>query len=191
MAIDAVDEARELDDAILNLRLKSLSKLEEIEIRAEHDKLSKERRELTHLGGEPRGLGVHQLRRLGVPCRRQLAKLSNTLAAPPLERARLADRIELAQLEVHRRPRLDARPGRIHFRRKAAIAIGILVGELEEVAPRLHAEVEQPRGVGLRGGEVTEGLERVRDLLAVVVPELVDLGGDRDGRRNSRGRRRR
>ncbi|MDX2202630.1 MAG: DNA topoisomerase IV subunit A [Hyphomicrobiaceae bacterium] len=36
-------------DAILNLRLKSLSKLEEVEIRAEHDKLSKERRELKSL----------------------------------------------------------------------------------------------------------------------------------------------
>ncbi|MTD93599.1 DNA topoisomerase IV subunit A [Hyphomicrobium sp. xq] len=36
-------------DAILNLRLKSLSKLEEVEIRAEHDKLSKERRELQQL----------------------------------------------------------------------------------------------------------------------------------------------
>jgi len=36
-------------DAILNLRLKSLSRLEEIEIRAEHDKLSKERRELKQL----------------------------------------------------------------------------------------------------------------------------------------------
>ena len=36
-------------DAILNLRLKSLSKLEEIEIRAEHDKLTKERRELKPL----------------------------------------------------------------------------------------------------------------------------------------------
>ena len=36
-------------DAILNLRLKSLSKLEEIEIKAEHDKLSNERRELKQL----------------------------------------------------------------------------------------------------------------------------------------------
>jgi len=36
-------------DAILNLRLKSLSKLEEIEIKAEHDRLSKERRELKSL----------------------------------------------------------------------------------------------------------------------------------------------
>ncbi len=36
-------------DAILNLRLKSLSKLEEVEIRAEHDKLSKERRALKEL----------------------------------------------------------------------------------------------------------------------------------------------
>lgn len=36
-------------DAILNLRLKSLSKLEEIEIKAEHDRLSKERRELKKL----------------------------------------------------------------------------------------------------------------------------------------------
>jgi topoisomerase IV subunit A len=36
-------------DAILNLRLKSLSKLEEIEIKAEHDKLSKERRQLKAL----------------------------------------------------------------------------------------------------------------------------------------------
>ena len=36
-------------DAILNLRLKSLSKLEEIEIRAEHDTLSKERRALKGL----------------------------------------------------------------------------------------------------------------------------------------------
>ncbi len=36
-------------DAILNLRLKSLSKLEEVEIKAEHDKLSKERRELKSL----------------------------------------------------------------------------------------------------------------------------------------------
>src|SRR5262249_16482005 len=35
--------------AILNLRLRSLSKLEEIEIKAEHDRLSKERRELKHL----------------------------------------------------------------------------------------------------------------------------------------------
>src|SRR5262249_11646210 len=36
-------------EAVLNLRLKSLSKLEEIEIRAEHDKLSKERRGLKSL----------------------------------------------------------------------------------------------------------------------------------------------
>ncbi len=36
-------------DAILNLRLRSLSKLEEIEIKAEHDKLSKERREIKQL----------------------------------------------------------------------------------------------------------------------------------------------
>jgi len=36
-------------EAILNLRLKSLSKLEEVEIRAEHDKLSAERRELKSL----------------------------------------------------------------------------------------------------------------------------------------------
>ncbi len=36
-------------DAILNLRLRSLSKLEEIEIKVEHDKLSKERRELKQL----------------------------------------------------------------------------------------------------------------------------------------------
>ena len=36
-------------DAILNLRLKSLSKLEEMEIRTEHDKLSKEKRELQQL----------------------------------------------------------------------------------------------------------------------------------------------
>jgi len=36
-------------DAILNLRLKSLSKLEEVEIKAEHDKLSKEQRELKQL----------------------------------------------------------------------------------------------------------------------------------------------
>ncbi|MCB1505074.1 MAG: DNA topoisomerase IV subunit A [Hyphomicrobiaceae bacterium] len=36
-------------DAILNLRLKSLSKLEEMEIKAEHDKLSAERRDLQKL----------------------------------------------------------------------------------------------------------------------------------------------
>ncbi|CAN1722118.1 DNA topoisomerase 4 subunit A [Hyphomicrobium sp. 1Nfss2.1] len=36
-------------DAILNLRLKSLSRLEEMEIRAEHDKLSGEKRELQQL----------------------------------------------------------------------------------------------------------------------------------------------
>jgi topoisomerase-4 subunit A len=36
-------------EAILNLRLRSLSKLEEVEIKAEHDKLSKERRELKSL----------------------------------------------------------------------------------------------------------------------------------------------
>jgi len=36
-------------DAILNLRLKSLSKLEKIEIKAEHDRLSKERRNLKKL----------------------------------------------------------------------------------------------------------------------------------------------
>lgn len=36
-------------DAILNLRLKSLSKLEEMEIKAEHNKLSGERRELQQL----------------------------------------------------------------------------------------------------------------------------------------------
>ena len=36
-------------EAILNLRLKSLSKLEEIEIKAEHDKLGKERREIKSL----------------------------------------------------------------------------------------------------------------------------------------------
>lgn len=36
-------------DAILNLRLKSLSRLEEVEIKAEHDRLSKERRELKQL----------------------------------------------------------------------------------------------------------------------------------------------
>ncbi|MDO9383381.1 MAG: DNA topoisomerase IV subunit A [Hyphomicrobiaceae bacterium] len=36
-------------EAILNLRLRSLAKLEEIEIKAEHDKLSKERREIKAL----------------------------------------------------------------------------------------------------------------------------------------------
>ncbi|HEX5959170.1 MAG TPA: DNA topoisomerase IV subunit A [Hyphomicrobiaceae bacterium] len=36
-------------DAILNLRLKALSKLEEIEIKAEHDRLSKERKALKQL----------------------------------------------------------------------------------------------------------------------------------------------
>jgi topoisomerase IV subunit A len=36
-------------DAILNLRLKSLSRLEEIEIKAEHDRLAKERREIKSL----------------------------------------------------------------------------------------------------------------------------------------------
>jgi topoisomerase-4 subunit A len=36
-------------DAILNLRLKAISKLEEIEIKAEHDRLSKERRDLKSL----------------------------------------------------------------------------------------------------------------------------------------------
>jgi topoisomerase-4 subunit A len=36
-------------DAILNLRLKAISKLEEIEIKAEHDRLSKERRNLKQL----------------------------------------------------------------------------------------------------------------------------------------------
>jgi topoisomerase IV subunit A len=36
-------------EAILNLRLKSLSRLEEIEIKAEHDKLSKDRREIKSL----------------------------------------------------------------------------------------------------------------------------------------------
>jgi topoisomerase-4 subunit A len=36
-------------EAILNLRLRSLARLEEIEIRAEHDRLSKERRELKAL----------------------------------------------------------------------------------------------------------------------------------------------
>jgi topoisomerase-4 subunit A len=36
-------------EAILNLRLKSLSRLEEIEIKAEHDRLSKERREIKSL----------------------------------------------------------------------------------------------------------------------------------------------
>jgi topoisomerase-4 subunit A len=36
-------------EAILNLRLRSLAKLEEMEIRAEHDRLSKERRELKAL----------------------------------------------------------------------------------------------------------------------------------------------
>ncbi len=38
-------------DAILNLRLKSLSKLEEVEIKTEHDRLSKERRDLKQLLG--------------------------------------------------------------------------------------------------------------------------------------------
>src|SRR4051812_2863809 len=38
-------------DAILNMRLRSLRKLEEMEIRREHDNLSKERRELTKLLG--------------------------------------------------------------------------------------------------------------------------------------------
>jgi topoisomerase-4 subunit A len=36
-------------EAILNLRLRSLSRLEEVEIKAEHDKLTKERRELKQL----------------------------------------------------------------------------------------------------------------------------------------------
>ncbi len=36
-------------EAILNLRLKSLSRLEEVEIKAEHDKLSKEKRQLQQL----------------------------------------------------------------------------------------------------------------------------------------------
>ena len=36
-------------EAILNLHLKSLSKLEEVELKAEHDKLSKEKRQLQQL----------------------------------------------------------------------------------------------------------------------------------------------
>src|SRR5690606_10733434 len=36
-------------EAILNLRLRALSKLEEIEIKAEHDRLTKERRDLQKL----------------------------------------------------------------------------------------------------------------------------------------------
>ncbi len=36
-------------EAILNLRLRSLSRLEEVEIKGEHDKLSTERRELKQL----------------------------------------------------------------------------------------------------------------------------------------------
>src|SRR5690606_21277700 len=36
-------------EAILNLRLRALSKLEEIEIKAEHDRLSKEKRDLQQL----------------------------------------------------------------------------------------------------------------------------------------------
>ncbi len=38
-------------DAILNMRLRSLRKLEEMEIRGEHDSLTKERKELTKLMG--------------------------------------------------------------------------------------------------------------------------------------------
>src|SRR5690606_34386919 len=38
-------------DAILNMRLRSLRKLEEMEIRGEHDALTKERKDLTKLMG--------------------------------------------------------------------------------------------------------------------------------------------
>ena len=38
-------------EAILNMRLRALRKLEEMEIRGEHDALTKERKELTRLMG--------------------------------------------------------------------------------------------------------------------------------------------
>jgi topoisomerase-4 subunit A len=48
-------------EAILNMRLRSLRRLEEMEIRKEHKALSKERRELTTLLGDPRA----QWKRIG------------------------------------------------------------------------------------------------------------------------------
>ena len=47
-------------EAILNLRLKSLSRLEEMELKGEHDKLSKERKDLKGLLGIRRfAVGAH------------------------------------------------------------------------------------------------------------------------------------
>src|SRR5471030_206978 len=43
-------------DAILNMRLRSLRKLEEMEIRGEHDGLTKERKELTKLLGSDKAM---------------------------------------------------------------------------------------------------------------------------------------
>jgi topoisomerase-4 subunit A len=98
-------------DAILNMRLRSLRKLEEMEIRREHDTLSKERRELTKL------LGSDQLKsekliaemkeidaKFGLKTaigkrRTQIAK-----AAEVAEMAALAEHVETQENTVPREP---------------------------------------------------------------------------------------
>jgi topoisomerase-4 subunit A len=79
-------------EAILNLRLKSLSRLEEIEIKAEHDKLSKERRErsgsLLEIGrAAVGGASPTEVRRRGRPTQESGARRrrSSFATAPDIE----------------------------------------------------------------------------------------------------------
>ncbi|MCH9764847.1 MAG: DNA topoisomerase IV subunit A [Alphaproteobacteria bacterium] len=90
-------------DAILNLRLKALSRLEEIEIRAEHEKLTKERRDLkrliksddlqwAHVAGEVKALKDTYAKSTSLGRRR-----SEIAEAPEIE-------VDLDQVLVEREP---------------------------------------------------------------------------------------
>src|SRR5580658_8678736 len=86
-------------DAILNMRLRSLRKLEEMEIRGEHDSLTKERKELTKL------LGSEKLKseRLIEELRAVDAKfgLKTTLGKRRTEIAKAAEVAEMTALAEH------------------------------------------------------------------------------------------
>src|SRR5256886_4974292 len=98
-------------DAILNMRLRSLRKLEEMEIRGEHDALTKERKELTKLMGSEKLKSeklIEELRavdaKFGMKTALGKRRTEIAKAAEVAEMAALAEHVEERANQVEREP---------------------------------------------------------------------------------------
>jgi len=98
-------------EAILNMRLRSLRKLEEVEIRGEHDSLTKERKELTRLMGSEKLKSeklIEELKeidaRFGLKTALGKRRTEIAKAAEVAEMAALAEHVEERANQVEREP---------------------------------------------------------------------------------------